>query len=92
MPFNFGLTRKKFNSNIGSQLDEIADRHGASFIGPLSIPGSDLTGWFEGPNRGEPFDRNLQRDVTDAIEQAGLVWVFDPTTGDSNDGTDQDPG
>ncbi len=81
MPNHFGLVRQrdaKFNGQVRSasrQIDAIAQKHGADFI-CASPPGSDLLGWFEGPNRGEPSDGNLCREVIGAVKAAGFGWLW----------------
>ena len=36
--------------------------------------GNDYRRWIEVPNRGFPFDRNIERDILRAIRTAGWVW------------------
>lgn len=66
----FGLTKVRMSQADGRKLDVIAQEHGATFVGPLSIPGNDLRGWFSGPNRGEPFDRALREAVMADVQRS----------------------
>lgn len=81
MPHSFGLVMKrnpKFNGQVRSaskQIDAIAREHGVYFV-CTSIPGNDLLGWFNGPNRGEPFDSELAREVIGAVRAAGYGWIW----------------
>lgn len=36
-------------------------------------PNGERRGWFYAPNRGEPFNRDTARRVSDAIEKAGGI-------------------
>lgn len=69
--YMFGITRKRMTLRERKQANEIAKRHGASFIA-ADIPGNETKGWFVGPNLGEPFDRQLRDAVMADIKAAGL--------------------
>lgn len=62
----FGLHR----GHLTSKADQIARRHGADHTN-YTEPNGEKRGWFSGPNRGEPFDRQLARAVIADIEEAG---------------------
>lgn len=78
----FGLVRKgspKHNGMVRSaarRVEAVAQQHDADFV-CASPPGSDLLGWFTCPNRGSPFDDATAREVTAAVEAAGLGWIWD---------------
>ena len=70
--YMFAPTKKKITKTTARKLNAIARRHGADFVGPVRIPGNDLTGWFAGPNRGFPFDREMHEAVMRDVEAAGI--------------------
>lgn len=53
------------------QVDAIAKEHGVDFV-TVHLPGEGPRGWFSGPNRGQPFDDRLAREVREDLEAAGL--------------------
>lgn len=71
-----GELRSKLRGKVSKALESIAQEHGADFVGPVSIPGNEVCGWFTCPNLGEPFDRNTRRAVTDAVKAAGYGWIW----------------
>lgn len=62
----FGLTKEVITEKEGKRRDEIAQKFGATFVGPISFPDGTTRGWFVGPNRGHPFDNDLRRNVMEA--------------------------
>ena len=42
------------------------------WVGKNGIPGNDLTGWFDSPNQGEPFDRDRARRISEALNAANV--------------------
>lgn len=67
--FHFGIIKTPVPDKVGRKLDRIASKHGALFTWG-STPGSDVQGWFEGPNHGFPFDLRLSRAVMRDIQLA----------------------
>lgn len=59
----FGTTTAKLTKKEGTRRDKIAKKFGGSFVGPVSIPGNHLTGWFAIPNKGEPFNSRTAKDI-----------------------------
>lgn len=54
MTYYIFSTRAKFTKATAKRIDKqikVIDKS-ASFVGPLRIPGSDITGWIERPNDG----------------------------------------
>jgi len=66
-------TRRRITKTTAARLRKIAREHGADFVGPVCLPGCWLTGWFEGPNRGFPFDRHMETAVAEAVARAGIT-------------------
>ena len=62
----FGLGRGRLPEAFARRVDEVARRHGATFVNPC-MPGEDYRYWFAAPNRGHPFDQ-----ATAAAVHAGL--------------------
>ena len=59
----FGVTKAKITKKEAARRQRIAAKHGATFVGPVDLPGNQSTGWFACPNRGEPFDSQIARAV-----------------------------
>jgi len=72
----FGVTRRRITAATGKKLDRIAKRHGARFVGPVNIPGSDVRGWFTGPNLGHPFDTRLAQAVLADVAAEGIALAL----------------
>ena len=68
--FQFGVTKEKITKKEGMRRDEIAIRHGGNFIGPVSIPGNEVKGWFVIDNKGEPFNSRTAKAI---LAEAGLA-------------------
>lgn len=62
----FSLTNESITKKEGKRRDKIAKKFGANYVGSINIPGSATKGWFAGPNRGQPFDNDLRRNVMEA--------------------------
>ncbi len=84
--YMFGAIKTKTFTNAEIEtIETVAKEHGADFI--VYTPAECSCGygcrpftctrstyyWFTGPNRGFPFDRNLEREVLAAVEAAGVV-------------------
>jgi hypothetical protein len=67
----FGLGRGYVDKVTRARADDIAAEHGAWFV-LVDLPGEGWRYWFAGPNRGEPFDRDLARAVLDELDAAGV--------------------
>lgn len=80
-PFMFGLTRREATTRQAQRLRAIAARHEADFVGPVRLPGNELRGWFEAPNRGAPFD-DATRDavMADVAADASVADLFEADT------------
>lgn len=81
MSYMFGITRRDEASNpsIVDHLDRLAKQVDSrlDFIA-CKPPGSDIRGWFEGPNLGFPRDRDMELEVRSAVVEAGLGWIWAP--------------
>ena len=64
----FGISRVPVTRKVGNTLHTIARKHGAGFIWE-DVPGSNVKGWFYGPNYGFPFDRDLANAVMGEVRQ-----------------------
>jgi hypothetical protein len=64
--YMFGLTNESITKKEGKRRDKIAQKFGATFVGPISRPDGTTKGWFAGPNRGHPFNDDLRRNVMEA--------------------------
>jgi hypothetical protein len=58
----------KLSEEQVAKLEEIADRHDATFI-YMNTPGNRHKSWFSCRNLGEPFNRNTARAVAEDIER-----------------------
>lgn len=72
--YMWGYGQGELSKTRGEKIDRIARKHGAAFTNPC-MPGRGHVYWFAGPNRGEPFDRELSAAVEADLRRAG----FDPT-------------
>jgi hypothetical protein len=70
--YHFGLGRGRVDYATSRRVDEIAAEHGVDFV-VVNLPGEGWRYWFNAPNRGEPFDRDLARAVLDALVAAGVA-------------------
>lgn len=68
-PYMFGVTRASFTDAEGAELEAIARLEEADFIGPVSLPGNDITGWFTCRNYGHPFDAATAAAVMERVER-----------------------
>lgn len=58
--------------HLSEDARRIAKLHGADLVN-YNDPGTGARRhWFTGPNRGEPFDRQLAAEVSGALEKAGV--------------------
>ena len=76
-PYFFGPVRQRVSLQDAQRADKIARAHGATFVGPVTLPGNPLRGWFEAPNRGAPFDDATRDAVLADVESAGLKLFKD---------------
>jgi hypothetical protein len=62
----WGVTREKPSRATARKWDRVCrEAGGYGFVETSNAPG--YLGWFAGPNRGHPFDRELERRVAEAI-------------------------
>jgi hypothetical protein len=69
--YMFECGQGKVSKREAMRIDKIAKKHGAAFVtncGPECFCGRNCGGcnhryWFFGPNRGEPFDSQMARDI-----------------------------
>jgi len=66
--YHFGLHA----GHLRAQADRIAKRHGAMQVNHTE-PGGRRRGWFECPNRGEPFDGRTAAAVMADIDKVGGI-------------------
>ena len=64
----FGVTREKITQREYDRRNRICIEEGGHGYTEIHDPGQGWLGWFSGPNRGEPFDRQLERRVLDRVE------------------------
>lgn len=74
----FGVTRRKVTPAEAKRRDRICRRmggHGYQQVDQShgTAHGGNWVGWFTGPNRGEPFDSALAREVLAAVENGKAV-------------------
>lgn len=67
----FGCGYGRINKTLEKRVDAIAKKFGASFTWIVE-PSGEHRYWFAGPNRGEPFDGDMARDVAEALRVAGI--------------------
>lgn len=81
MSYMFGITRRDEadNASTNKRLEALAQQvdKRCHFI-CAHLPGTGFQGWFEGPNLGFPFDRDMEREVRHAVTEAGLGWIWAP--------------
>lgn len=56
--FMFGVRRGTLTKEERAVRYRAARKHGCGFI-YVKLPGTGFQSWFAGPNRGNPFDRDL---------------------------------
>mgnify|MGYP003337572411 FL=1 len=64
--YMFGVTRENLSKREANRRDKIARQFGCTFT-TYSAPGNDVTGWYAGPNRGFPFDGQMEKAVLDSV-------------------------
>ena len=55
------------------EIDAVAREVGGYGLSNPKLPGEGWRYWFSGPNRGQPFDRALERETWEALKAAGLL-------------------
>lgn len=65
---------KELSARLQNQVSKICIRHGGDGLDGGNIPGDGWSYWFVGPNRGEPFDRDLKAAVLAEIDAKGIEW------------------
>lgn len=68
----FGAGRGRVSAAQGLRIDEIARKHGASFVWAM-MPGEGPRYWFTAPNQGAPFDAATAKAVFADLEAEGLA-------------------
>ena len=58
----FGVRRGALKKSQEKLRNKIAKKHGIDWT-CVNLPGDGWQSWFAGPNRGNPFDRDLQNTV-----------------------------
>jgi hypothetical protein len=66
-PYLFGCGA----GHLPAKAQRIAAKFGADLVN-YTEPRGRKRHWFAGPNRGQPFDQQLSRDVMAALEAAGI--------------------
>jgi hypothetical protein len=79
-PYMFGVHRTKLSERAREVYKRAAEKHGCTFIDG-TFPGMGYQRWFEAPNRGAPFDRDIERAVFATI--AAELGESDAEGGDS---------
>jgi hypothetical protein len=74
--YMFGVGHRKPPRKKVSAIEKVAKRHGCYFV-EVNLPGTGYQNWFAGPNRGCPFDENMERRVMHDLETAGLLEELD---------------
>ena len=62
--FGFNVKRGKQTREQIAFHDRIARRHGCVYV-YVYDPGNGWMGWYEGPNRGFPFDSQLAKAISE---------------------------
>ena len=65
----FRIRTEKLPKKEATRRDKIARKHGGAFVGPLTTAGNEGRSWFAVPNRGEPFNSRVEREI---ITECGL--------------------
>lgn len=65
----FGVTREKLSARECKRRDRICCEEGGWGYTQANIPGTGWQGWFSAPNRGSPFDADLERRVLERVER-----------------------
>lgn len=68
----FGVTHKDLSFKAIRKLDRIAKELGAYGFQWARLSDGPR-GWFTGPNRGYPWDRELRLAVLKRVEQEGII-------------------
>lgn len=68
----FGCGRGNVKASVYKRINKIAAKHGADFSNP-NMPGDGPKYWFACPNRGMPFDGQVERAVWTDLESVGLA-------------------
>lgn len=68
----FGVSRVRPTRAAAKRMQAVADKHGADLV-EVTLPGTGYQRWFEGPNRGFPFDKAMSDAVWADLERAGVV-------------------
>ena len=66
----FGVTREKLSQREVARRDKIAKAVAGPLAGydQINDPGEGWSGWFSVPNRGMPFDLQVQREIEERLE------------------------
>ena len=88
--YMFGVTQTRVTAAEGKYLDRVCEDEGGTGFTTYSQPGTASRGWFTGPNRGEPFDRNLSHRVCERVRRerpalATKMWG-EPEPAESGEG------
>ena len=67
--YMFGVTRRKVSAREYAKRDQICHEEGGYGYTQINRPGNGWLGWYSGPNRGEPFNRNLAARVEAAVRE-----------------------
>jgi hypothetical protein len=67
-PFMFGVRRGRLTRRDQRTREQIAARHACTHV-YITDPGRGPLSWFEGPNRGAPFDERLASAVAAELER-----------------------
>lgn len=70
--YAFGGGRGELAKRVYDRADKIARKHECVLVN-VDLPGGGWRYWFAGPNLGEPFNREMARDVYADLRKAGLL-------------------
>lgn len=71
--YMFGVGNGRLTERTAKAAERIARRHGCCLVRDSEVDGSSPRYWFSGPNRGEPFDRDMAAAVKRDLIAAGVV-------------------
>lgn len=67
----FGVGCAKLAASFVKKIEEALKDTDVSLANP-NLPGEGYRYWFAGPNRGDPWNTEMERDVFERLERAGI--------------------